>query len=231
MLSLRTPRTHGRYTPLKQIIHEMTEKIKVETFLKSGKFGELEEIRFGILRADLFEILGETEWIHYSSKKSKHPAIYRYGLVEFYFEEGEDGRLNGIQICPIYQEADLNKLNIDYGIYKSEIGYENCLKHLKNLSIGYDKVVSKYDTKDVRRIKTEGNVNLIFSENENEIVLYKISKFVDLGYHKPEMKQISFSVSAQNYELIRNMAKMKKISISNICKQIIEENINKNNGV
>jgi hypothetical protein len=153
------------------------KKIDVTKFLKTGKFGD---INFGMTRIELFTLIGQTEWFHFSFKKSKSPTLYRYGIVEFYFEEEEEGRLNGIQISPYYKEAALNRLKINYGIANSGIKYYDCLEFFQKNSIDYEIVQSKYDTADVRRLNTEGKVHVIFSEDDNEIVLYKISKFVEL---------------------------------------------------
>ena len=178
-------------------------------------------------RNDLFNLIGQTDWFHYTTKKSKFPSLYRYGKVEFYFEEDENGRLIGIQTSPLYQEADLNGLKVNYGVFESEISYEDCILFFQDISIKYETVQSKYDTDDVRRLNTEGKVHVIFSEDEDNITLYKISKFVELENNKPRMKQISFSISVENYELLKKIALEEKRSISNSCKEIIENALKK----
>ena len=100
----------------------MIEPIEIKEFLRTGNFGKFKEVYFGMTRNKLIEILGDTEWKHFSFKKSVVPSIYKYGKVEFYFEEGKNGRLNGIQILPTIQEADLLNLDINYDFIKSNLG-------------------------------------------------------------------------------------------------------------
>ena len=121
----------------------MIETIEIKPFLKTGNFGEFNEIHYGMKRKSLIKILGDTEWKHFTSKKSKIPSIFKYGKVEFYFEEGEDGRLKGIQILPIIQETELMNLKIDYGFIESNLGYESTLKHSDKIGAGSADTVFK----------------------------------------------------------------------------------------
>ncbi len=157
----------------------MTETVKLNEFLRTGNFGESKAIHFGMTRAKLIEVLGDTDWIHFATRKSKFPAIYKYGKVEFYFEEGANGRLYGIQISPITQEAPLENLKINYNFANTDLKHDLVLNHLDAESIKYQAVKSEFDSDDVRRIETEGGVQIIFSEDfDQSFSIFKISKFV-----------------------------------------------------
>ena len=201
----------------------MTETVKIVEFLKSGKFGNSNAINFGMNRTQLTSLLGETEYLSYTTKKSKFPSIYKYGEVEFYFEEGKDGRLHGIQIKPTIAEASLQKLKIDYGFIKKDLGFRDVELLLKSNSINYSTFKFKYDDNDdPKRIITEGNVIFIF---DSEYTIQKINRFIELVSNKPEMKQISLSIPKSKYETIRREALRTGISIQNMCKRYILENI------
>lgn len=206
----------------------MIETIELKEFLRTGNFGEFKEIHYGMKRINLIEILGDTDWKHFSSKKSKIPSIYKYGKVEFYFEEGEDGRLMGIQILPTIQETELRNLKINYDFIKSSLNYESTLKYLDSESIKYKIVESEFDSQDVRRIETEGNVQLIFSEDFNEsISIHKISKFIPLNSNQQKEKQISFSIPESEYEELKILANKHRKSISKICTEIVIDKLKK----
>jgi len=201
----------------------MIETIEIKDFLRTGNFGEFKEIHFGMKRERLVEIVGETEWKHYSRKKSKFPSIYKYGKVEFYFEEGENGRLYGIQIQPIIRETELVNFKINYDFIASNLDYESILKFLDLFSIKYKELDFEYDSEGIQRIETEGGVQLIFSKDyfNTSNSLHKISKFITLNSNQLKEKQISFSLPESAYEKLKRRANKEKKSISNICKAII----------
>jgi len=200
----------------------MTETIELKQFLRTGNFGEFKEIHFGIMRDKLIEILGDTEWIHFTSRKSKFPSIYKYGKVEFYFEEGKEGRLCGIQILPTIREAALVNLKISYDFINTHLKYEPVLKQLEAESINYQLVKFEYDSDDVRRIETEGGVQIIFSEDFGQsISIQKISKFIHLKSKQPKEKQVSFSIPEPLYQQLKDLGVIERKSIANICKEII----------
>ena len=208
----------------------MVETIEIKEFLKAGNFGQFKEIHFGMSRNKLIEILGDTDWKGFSYKKAKFPSILKYGKVEFYFEEGEEGRLNGIQILPTIQEANLLNLNINYDFIKPNLDFDSALKFLDSESIKYRFLKNDFDSEDVRRIETEGEVQIIFSEGYEEIItIHKVSKFIELisNQVKIKTKQINFSIPETDYLKLKEMAISSRKSIQNICKEIISNKLNK----
>lgn len=200
----------------------MIETIDIKEFLRTGNFGEFKEIHFGMTRNKLIEILDETEWKHFSFRKSKFPSIYKYGKVEFYFEEGKEGRLCGIQILPTIQETELMNLKIIYAFVNPKLKYESALKLLDNASIKYQEIQSEFDTDDIKTIETIGGVQIIFSEDfEESISIHKISKFVSLSSNQAKEQQISFSIPQSDYQKLKDAAIKEQKSISKICKEII----------
>lgn len=207
----------------------MTEKIEIKEFLKTGNFGEFRGIHFGMSRDELITTLGDSEWQHFASKKSKIASIYGYGDLEFYFEEGEDGRLNGIQIIPSTQKVELKNLDINYDFIKVNLKYDVALNYLNSKSIKYQKLQSEFDSDDVLRIETEGGVQLIFLEDfNNSISIQKVSKFVSLASNHEREKQISFSISESDYQKLKALAGKEKKSVSKICKEMITDKLKEN---
>ncbi|HRI00558.1 MAG TPA: hypothetical protein PK006_05860 [Saprospiraceae bacterium] len=207
----------------------MVETIKVKEFLRTGNFGELREIYFGMKRENLFELLGQTKWMHFTYSKSKLPSIYKYDKVEFYFEEDENGRLYGIQILPTTHRAELVDLKIDYNFIEPDLEFQSTLKFLDQESIKYELVNSELDYDGMPRIETEGKVQLIFTQDDNEInSIQKVSKFVELNSTQLKMKQINFSIPDAEYQKLKEQAINTRKSIQNICKEIILDKLNKN---
>jgi len=204
----------------------MNETVEVNKFLKTGNFGEFREIHFGMTRGEMLGVLGETEWKHFSFKKSKFPSIYKYGKVEFYFDEEENGKLYGIQILPSIQESDLVNLKVNYDILDSVVGYELTLKYLKRNSINYTIINSEFDNEDVVRVETDGGVQIIFSKNFDEpLSIEKISKFIPDPQKQERVKQINFSILESEYKKLKELAEKERISISKVCKKLILERL------
>ena len=157
----------------------MIHRIELKEFMRTGHFGECKEIHFEMKREKLIQLLGESKWKHFSRKKSKYPSIYKYGKVEFYFEEGENGRLYGIQIQPMVQEADLLNLKINYEFIDSKSDFNSIIKYLEEVGISYTKLDFEFDSDDVQRLKTEGGVQIIFLKDDfnKSFSLQKINKF------------------------------------------------------
>ena len=191
----------------------MIETVEIKAFLKTGNFGEFKEIYFGMMRDSLIEVLGNSEWQHFTSKKSKIPSIYGYGNVEFYFEEGIDGRLNGIQILPKSKIEQVETLKINYDFIAPTLKYKTAIKYLNKNSIKYQKVPSKFDSDDIFRIETEGGVQLIFLKNFDEsISIHQVSNSVSLTSGQEKQKQISFSIPESEYQKLRDLANQERKS-------------------
>jgi hypothetical protein len=197
----------------------MVETIQILDFLKYGQFGNSKYIYFGMNRSDLKNILGETDYLFFTDQKSKYPSIYKYGKVEFYFEEGINGRLFGIQIKPTIDEAPLLNLNINYGFIESSLNFEQTLNHLESNSIEYEQFDFKYDDlDDPKRIITKGEVQLIF---DMEFGIEKVNKFVELESQDPTEKQINLSIPKSKYDILRKESLYTGVSIQKICSKII----------
>ena len=197
----------------------MTETVKIVDFLKCGKFGNSNDINYGMSRNQIVEVLGESTDVFYSFKKSKFPSIYKYGKIEFYFEEGKEGRLYGIQLKPTIVESPLLNLKVDYGFINEDLKHTNAKKLLELNSIEYTEFSFKYDeVDDPQRIITEGKVIFVFDSDYN---IQKVYRFIELESNKPEMKQISLSIPKSQYEILRKEALHTGISIQNICKKYI----------
>jgi hypothetical protein len=199
----------------------MIETIQLSYFLKTGKFGEFQEINFGKSRQHIIELLGKTDWQHFASKKSKFPSILKYRKVEFYFEEGENGRLTGIQIVPNAQEAPQGQLLIDYHDFLKNQTWKEIEQWLNKHSITYQELfLPFYDAND-KLIKTEGKVALIFTREANEFILRKVHKFIVMNSKPLRTKQISISISEEDYELLHQKSQKTGIAIAKICSDII----------
>jgi len=204
----------------------MIETIQVIDFLKTGNFGEGGEIYFGMARTRLLDLLGETDWFSHTSKKSKFPSLYKYGKVEFYFEEGEEGRLYGIQIKPSMDAAKMHNLKINDDSLPAELKFDEALEVLKSNSIKYELINFEYTAdEDLPRIQTEGNVQFIFDESG---IIEKVNKFIELSSNKIAIKQISISIPEAEYERLRNQSIESGISIQKICKKIILDKLQEN---
>lgn len=152
----------------------MKGTVNINYFLKTGNFGDLKEIQFGMDRNKLIKLLGESKWV-FKNRKSKYPSIYKYDKTEFYFTEGTNGILHGIQIKPTIDSAPKLNLKINYDFLEYDLNFDSIMSKLKAEQIKYELYRSKYDDEDApRRILTSGNVTLIFDE---EFELEKVSKF------------------------------------------------------
>lgn len=175
----------------------MIKEIELIEFLKTGNIGDGKIIHYGMTRNGLIEALGKTKWIHYRSRNSRYPLIYKYGKIEFYFEEGEKGRLYGIQVKPTIQEAESKDLKIDYGFIKPELSFETSLNHLESASINYEIIEQDDDREEIQIVETEGKVQLMFSEDcDQSLIIDKVNKFV--GFDLDEFRQNKKNVKNQN---------------------------------
>ncbi len=200
----------------------MKEIIKIEDFIKTGNFDQSGKIQFGMCRNTLIEHLGKTKYV-FKSRKSKIPSIYKYGKIEFYFEDGKQGRLYGIQIKPNINEAPALNLRVDYNFLKPDLKFEEAIQILESKSIGYELIIFEFDDDDSpQRILVNSNVQFIFDDNS---IIEKVSKFIELN-NKPKMKQISISLPEIKYKTLREMAIETNTSIQNICKKIILDKLN-----
>ena len=201
----------------------MIETILIHEFLRTGGFGGLKELHFGMTKEKFDQILGESEWQDFSNEKSKSPSIYGFGKVEFYFEEGAEGRLTGIQIQPDLEASKKSNLKINYEFLAAISNYKEALKTLNQFAIKFDELLQDYDGEDVKRIETEGRVQIVFSQDyeSSSFLLHKISKFITLNSDNPNEHQINFSVEGSEYELLEAIGNEQGKSVAQICRENI----------
>lgn len=156
----------------------MAVKEQLKDFLKLGL---LENISYGLTRDELTKILGDTDWKHFSSNKDKHPSIYKYGRLEFYFEsKNKDARLSGIMFQPIPSPADNGLLKCNYHRWTKNTDIEKAIEFLKTNDIEFEEKPYEWD-KETKLLLTEGKVNIFFDcqQTPGQYVLHKAGRFVD----------------------------------------------------
>lgn len=156
----------------------MIVKEELKYFLKTGRF---ERICFGMTRDELITTLGETDWKFYVSDKDKFPAIYKYGRLEFYFNDNsKNARLVGIMFQPIPSPADHCFLKCNYHRWTKNTEINAAIQFLKVNNINFKEIPYELD-EEVKLILTEGNVSVYFDcqETTGHFVLHKAGRFKD----------------------------------------------------
>lgn len=203
----------------------MEETIQIVDFLRTGNFDRSGSVHFGMTRSAFVKILGATEWTFFSTRKSRFPSILKYGKIEFYFEEGEEGRLYGIIVQPNVEAVELLHLKIDYAFITPEVGYEVMKSHLDAASIEYHEKASDFEP-DCQIIETSGAVQLLFAVGAiDKEPIMKVAKFIALASNRAKMKQVSFLIPEETYETLRKLAVERRKSIQDLCKEIVIEQL------
>lgn len=156
----------------------MTVHEQLKDFFRTGL---LKNISYGLTRDKLTNILGETDWKHFSSKKDKYPAIYKYGRIEFYFgNKRKDARLSGIMFQPIPFPADDGKLKCNYHRLSKNTDIVKAIRFLQTNNIEFEEKPYTWD-KETRLIITEGGVSIFFDCQHipGHYLLHKAGKFSD----------------------------------------------------
>jgi hypothetical protein len=146
------------------------------------KLGLLDNISYGLTRDELTNILGDTDWKHFSSNKDKFPSMYKYGRLEFYFtSNNKDAGLSGIMFQPIPFPANNCLLKCNYHRLTKNTDIEKAIEFLKTNNIEYEEKPYEWD-KNAKLLFTEGKVNIFFDcqETLGYYVLHKAGRFVDL---------------------------------------------------
>ncbi|HYG14314.1 MAG TPA: hypothetical protein VEC12_01075 [Bacteroidia bacterium] len=137
----------------------MLIKETMKDFLKNGSF---QNISFGITRKDFLQLMGGVQCEHYSFPESKFSGIYKYGMVEFYFDDkSEDDELLFIMFQPWVGRCKRYNFRINYNGWDKNLSIENAKNLLKQYSIEFVEEQSKYDEK-VMHLITESGVNICF---------------------------------------------------------------------
>jgi hypothetical protein len=156
----------------------MTVTEQLKDFLKTGL---LKNISYGQTRDELTNILGDTDWKHFSSNKDKHPSIYKYGRLEFYFDDGNsDARLSGIMFQPISSPADDGSLKCNFNRWSKKTDISTAIQFLKKNKIKFEEIPYEFD-KETKVLRTEGKVNIFFDcqQTPGLFVLHKAGRFID----------------------------------------------------
>jgi len=151
------------------IIHE-----DLKDFLKIGHF---KNIQYGLTRNELIGLLGETDWKFLSSDDDINPSIYKYGKIEFYFEENSDNKLSGIMFQPIPSPAESGNLKCNYIEWTNETDLEKVTEFLKANGIKFHE--KSHPDKEAKVLLTEGEVEILFDcqETPGQFFLHKLGKF------------------------------------------------------
>ena len=152
---------------------------KLIEFIKTGSLKSLCGLSFGIDRDTTTEIFGEPDDVHFSGKKYHYPSILKYGNIEFYFGEGERGKLNGVQIKPVNKNINnLGNYKIDYGPIVSGTSFQDIYQYLEKENIEFQLTNFSYDNSDIRRMQIIGGAQLVFTIDFNEkMSIDKVLKF------------------------------------------------------
>ncbi|MGZ5244206.1 MAG: hypothetical protein ACXWDO_08175 [Bacteroidia bacterium] len=151
-------------------------KEELKYFLKTGNF---KNIRFGLNRTELVNLLGNSDWLYFTSDKDKFPAIYKYGRIEFYFENRKKGStLSGIMFLPIPAPASNGKLYCNYHHWTKRMDIDNAITFLNQNNIRFSEIINP--DPEVREFITEGQVNIFFDCQEipGKFKLHKAGKFI-----------------------------------------------------
>jgi hypothetical protein len=154
----------------------MTLREDLKYFLKTGR---LKNVEFGITRSQLIDKCGNTEWLHYTSSKSKYPSIYKFGRFEFYFDEGSKGKLIGMMFQPIPTPAENGNMLFNYNRLNYNTSINKLKDYLTSLNINFKELDDEFD-KELKLIITEGDVTMFLDcQNSNQYVLHKAGRFIE----------------------------------------------------
>jgi hypothetical protein len=193
-------------------------------FLKNGRF---ENINFGITKKEFVDILGKPE---FENPPGNSVIRFEYDdSFEFYFvrETWKELKTERFSCVVFRPRGELKNSVLQFNSYNWSLGLSlgEGLSFLNENNIRFEEI--PYFEKDYRQFKTEGNVTVGFiDEKENgNFTFYKISREVELSPLKPPTKQLSFEIEEVYYEQLRKEAEKTRISIANLCREIIEKHL------
>lgn len=201
-------------------------------FLKHGK---LENVNFGVTKAQLLELLDEPDYL----SEHKWADICGYGCFEFYLlkEEWKNHRVERLSVIvanqPFSYETKSN-FEFEHRGWTKDLTIEKAVDFLRENDIAFEEQVfddeDSDDYKDVRILKTEGNVSINFRDwhETGDFVLYQFGRTVELNPIKPPTKQLSFEIEESFYHELRKRSEKTRVSIATICREIIEEHLTQN---
>ncbi|MEO8147360.1 MAG: hypothetical protein ABI723_06975 [Bacteroidia bacterium] len=155
----------------------MIVKEQLKYFFKTGL---LKNISYGLTRNELTNILGNTDWKHFSSNRDFFPVIYKYGRLEFYFEnKTKAAKLNGVMFQPIPSSAINGNLNCNYHRLTKNTDIKKAIQFLKINNIKFEEKPNEWDNES-RLLLTEGNVSIFFDcqKTAGHYLLHKAGKFI-----------------------------------------------------
>jgi ribosomal protein S27AE len=143
------------------------------------KHGNLRHIPYGIPRNTFIALAGDTSWQHFTSTKDRYPSIYKYGRLEFYFDETKDATLHGIQFQPLSSPGDKGNLILNYHRWTKQLNIEKAMAFLDDNHIGFEERQDPWN-KDVRLLVSEGGVRIFFDDQQEpaHFVLHKAGKYI-----------------------------------------------------
>jgi len=156
----------------------MTINEDLKYFLKKG---HLKDVSFNLNRAKLIEILGKTDWEHYSFRKDKYPSIYKYDKLEFYFNnQSAEAQINGIMFQPIPTPSEKGFLNCSYNGLTNKTTLNSVIEFLNTNEIKFSRTVDKWNEELIILI-TEGKVSMYFDNQSDpkKYVLHKAGRFLN----------------------------------------------------
>lgn len=197
-------------------------------FLKTGR---LKNINFGITKDQLTELLGEPKDI----SRNSFADIYRYQDFEFYIlkEKWKNTKRERFFCLLTYTlETFSEQGSFVFNTYNwtNKLTIEEAILFLDNHEIGFNER-NEFDEEDVRSIYTEGDVFIQFRDwkEVGKFTLYKFGRKVELNPIKPPTKQVSFEIEETFYNKLKEKAEKTRISIANLCREIIEKDLENNN--
>jgi hypothetical protein len=144
------------------------------------RFGSLHCIPYGITRAQLVALLGETNWQHFSRDTDKNPSILKYGQLEFYFmsDDSSEG-MSGIYFQPLTRSGSNGNLLLDTAGWVKDLSIDKAEILLREAMISYVKHASR-NNNDVIILQTEGNVHIFFDTHLDYPSLHKAAREMEL---------------------------------------------------
>ena len=147
-----------------------------EDIIEFLRNGELSNFPFGTdldkITNDLGDNLG---WTVQLSRKDKRPALIKYDMTEFYFDDQDTQKLCGVRVT-YSQSADKKGLEMNYSDLRRQLSYDETKNFLSGSNIPFEEATSEYDGETrVRVIRTLGQVTFYFLDDNS---LDKFGRFL-----------------------------------------------------
>jgi hypothetical protein len=197
-------------------------KASIEDFLRKGEFGP---IRLGDNLDRILELLGEPDG-SLMDRKHKRPVIVAYGVIEFHFDPEQEYILWLIYADAFDELLGGPAIDLDPWILRGQISKDDVETALRSAAIPYS--LTQPLDKSLSGLRTEGGVELGFGNAEDQETGWRGLCVISLAMpgRKKTAKQISVSISFEDYELIRKEARRQGIKIAKLCSQWLVEKAN-----